>query len=233
MQSSMSKSPALVASLFAAVVLHIAVAFGFLRLEGARAATPNPPGAFTVVVLPEAPISEAPLSAAEPEPITQPEPAPEPLSEPIPEPEPAPKPAPKAEPPPSPKPKVPPRPKSTGLRQTAPRTSSESGVTAQAPGDVETFSPPMSHADYLDNPRPHYPRQARRLRQEGRVLIEVRVSTDGLPLSVGLKSSAGFDLLDRAALEAVRHWRFVPARRGGRPVEASVVVPIQFVLEEQ
>jgi protein TonB len=68
---------------------------------------------------------------------------------------------------------------------------------------------------------------------QGRVLLEVRVSAEGLPLSVALRSSSGFDLLDQAAAEAVRKWRFVPARRGGRAVEALVEIPIRFVLAEE
>ena len=241
MQSTTSRSPALVVSLFAAVVLHTAVALGFLRLDGARAAAPEVSGAFTVVVLPEAPVPELPPMPAElklePQPVPEPEPEPpaDPVPEPapVPEPLPEPKPVPETKPHRSPKQKSPPRPKATGLRQAAPKLSSSLAVAPQAPGPVEIFSPALSHADYLDNPSPHYPRQARKLRQEGRVLIEVRVSADGRPLNVVLKSSAGFDLLDKAALDAVQRWRFVPARRGGRPVEASVVVPIQFVLSEE
>ena len=233
MQSTTSRSPALVVSLFAAVVLHTAVALGFLRLDGARAAAPEVSGAFTVVVLPEAPARQAPQLPAESKPEPQPSADPVPQPAPVPEPLPEPKPVPETKPHRSPKQKSPRRPKAAGLQQAARKPASALAVAVQAPGPTETDSPALSHADYLDNPRPHYPRQARKLRQEGRVLIEVRVSADGRPLNVALKSSTGFDLLDKAALEAVQRWRFVPARRGGRPVEASVIVPIQFVLSEE
>ena len=37
---------------------------------------------------------------------------------------------------------------------------------------------------------------------------------------------------DNAALDAVRRWKFVPARLGSEPVAASVLVPIVFSLKD-
>jgi len=86
-------------------------------------------------------------------------------------------------------------------------------------------------ADYLHNPKPAYPAMARRLNQEGEVLLRVRVSAEGNPLSVEIAKSSGFTLLDEAARNAVRQWRFVPARRGGEPIESWVGVPVVFRLD--
>jgi protein TonB len=83
-------------------------------------------------------------------------------------------------------------------------------------------------ADYLHNPAPAYPAQSRRLKEEGTVLLLVRVSDQGTPLSVEIRTSSGFERLDEAGLQAVRQWRFVPAKRGTENVAASVLVPIQF-----
>lgn len=83
-------------------------------------------------------------------------------------------------------------------------------------------------ADYLRNPPPVYPRNALRKRMQGIVMIEVRVSSHGLPMRVALERSSGYAMLDEAALEAVRKWKFVPARRGSEVMEASVVVPVEF-----
>lgn len=47
---------------------------------------------------------------------------------------------------------------------------------------------------------------------------------------VSVASSSGHDLLDDAAVEAVNHWHFVPAKRGGQPVDSWVNVPINFNL---
>lgn len=105
-----------------------------------------------------------------------------------------------------------------------------SPVPAAHAGNGTSYSPPGFGASYLDNPKPGYPLMARRRGQEGTVRLDVRVSAEGIPTSVRLKESAGHESLDEAAITAVWHWRFVPARRGGEAVEASVVVPVRFRL---
>ena len=86
-------------------------------------------------------------------------------------------------------------------------------------------------AAYLNNPAPAYPMLSRRLREEGQVMLRVRVSPDGQPNRIELRTSSGSDRLDRAAEEAVSRWRFVPARQGDTAVEAWVLVPIVFKLK--
>lgn len=85
-------------------------------------------------------------------------------------------------------------------------------------------------ADYLKNPKPVYPNASRRLGEEGKVVLRVRVSADGWPLSVDIKQSSGFSRLDEAAKMAVGQWRFVPARQGSDAIESSVLVPLNFAL---
>ena len=98
-------------------------------------------------------------------------------------------------------------------------------IAASAPLVAARFD-----ADYLRNPRPVYPAASRRLGEEGRVLLRIRVSTQGLPLAVEIKQSSGFQRLDEAARAAVERWRFIPARQGSEAVESSVLVPLQFTL---
>jgi protein TonB len=93
------------------------------------------------------------------------------------------------------------------------------------------MAPARFDADYLANPRPPYPLASRRLREEGRVELRVRVSTDGAALDVELRQSSGSSRLDAAARDAVAKWRFVPARRGDETIESWVGVPIVFKLE--
>jgi protein TonB len=87
------------------------------------------------------------------------------------------------------------------------------------------------NAAYLNNPEPKYPPLSRRLGEEGKVLLKVRVMPDGHPASVDLEKSSNFERLDEAAKQAVARWRFVPAKRGDEPIEASVIVPIVFRLD--
>jgi protein TonB len=102
-------------------------------------------------------------------------------------------------------------------------------VAAQA-SSAASYTPPSFGARYLDNPKPAYPMIARRRGLEGIVRLDVRVSPEGIPVAVKVRESGGHESLDEAAVTAVWHWRFVPARRSGEPVEASVVVPIRFRL---
>lgn len=88
----------------------------------------------------------------------------------------------------------------------------------------------MYNAGYLSNPSPRYPLASRERREEGQVLLKVQVGQDGQADEVKLYRSSGFDRLDQASMEAVRHWRFVPAQQAGKTVAASVIVPINFSL---
>lgn len=86
-------------------------------------------------------------------------------------------------------------------------------------------------AAYLQNPKPSYPAISRRFGEEGKVLLRVRVSSEGKPLAVDLEKSSNFERLDNAARQVVLNWRFVPARRGDETIEATVTVPIIFRLD--
>ena len=100
-----------------------------------------------------------------------------------------------------------------------------------APAPTATLVPPRFNADYLHNPAPTYPPLARRMGEQGRVVLRVLVGADGLADRVELRSSSGSPRLDESALETVRRWKFVPARQGDEPVAAWVLVPISFSLQ--
>ena len=81
-------------------------------------------------------------------------------------------------------------------------------------------------------PKPKYPDTARRDGKEGRVLLRVLVNEEGRTASVEVNRSSGVEVLDQAALEAIKHWRFSPARYGEKPVESWVRIPIDFRLTD-
>jgi protein TonB len=60
--------------------------------------------------------------------------------------------------------------------------------------------------------------------------LHVIVDAQGNVASLSVARSSGSRLLDDAAVDAVRRWRFAPARRAGVPVAGSVEVPILFRL---
>jgi protein TonB len=79
---------------------------------------------------------------------------------------------------------------------------------------------------------PTYPRSARRLGIEGTALLRVLVLADGHVGTVTVQKSAGHPDLDRAAADAVRQWRFDPARRGTDAVAMWVLLPVEFRLKD-
>lgn len=81
------------------------------------------------------------------------------------------------------------------------------------------------------SPAPRYPVRALRRGDEGVVNVRAQIGPDGVPTSVSLVSGSGSRDLDRAALDAVRRWRFRPAQENGRPTVGTIVVPIEFSRE--
>lgn len=77
---------------------------------------------------------------------------------------------------------------------------------------------------------PRYPVEARRKREEGVVVLLILLGIDGTVAEISIARSSGHDRLDRAALSAVRQWRWRPTERGGVPVMVRGVVEIPFVL---
>ena len=100
-----------------------------------------------------------------------------------------------------------------------------------APPAPATISQPRFAADYLSNPAPAYPPLSRRMGEEGQVVLRVHVETSGRPSQIEVRKSSGSPRLDQAALDAVWHWRFVPAKRGEEALAAWVLVPITFHLK--
>lgn len=155
-----------------------------------------------------------------PEPKLEPKPEPKPKPREIePEPIPVDEPVVKEEAPPAPQEASPPSPPAQVAQEVAP------------PAPVLPDTEPDYRADYLNNPRPSYPMVARRMGFQGKVILNVEVLAEGKAGQVLLHQSCGHQVLDNAALQTVKTWRFSPARRLGQPVTQWFLVPIKFSLE--
>lgn len=168
----------------------------------------------TIVELPS-PDEPPPLDIADLKPIDPPKPQPKPQAAPTPQAKPAP-------PRPAPKPAV---------TQTA--TAPDAG-TAQIT-QTATAAPSAivweHHPRFRVPPRPAvYPPRAIELGHQGEALVRVRLQPDGSAAEIVLWRGSGFDLLDKAALAAVRGWQFMPAMRNGHAVAAWVEIPVRFHL---
>lgn len=77
-------------------------------------------------------------------------------------------------------------------------------------------------------PSPRYPARALRRRETGTVMVQAHIGANGVPESVTVARGSGSRELDRAAVDAVKLWRFQPATRDGQPTKGVVKIPINF-----
>jgi protein TonB len=96
--------------------------------------------------------------------------------------------------------------------------------TAEAP--LAAFARPVGGYQRT----PPYPETARRLGIQGTSRLRFEVLASGTVGQIVVDQSAGHPDLDRAAVDAVRQWRFEPARRGTEPVAVWVTLPVRFEL---
>ena len=79
---------------------------------------------------------------------------------------------------------------------------------------------------------PDYPMQARQRGQEGWVVLEFTISTAGTVKDVEVVASEPGSIFDRAAVQAVRKWKYNPKILDGKPVERpGVKVRLDFEME--
>ncbi|MPL58721.1 hypothetical protein SDC9_04263 [bioreactor metagenome] len=103
---------------------------------------------------------------------------------------------------------------------------SASGIQTSGSTERSTIQPPH----IIQKKEPVYPDEARRQGLEGKVMIKLEVLPNGRIGSVSIERSSGYESLDAAAVEAVRHWRFNPAKEtiSGSSVRCTTTVPIIF-----
>jgi protein TonB len=96
---------------------------------------------------------------------------------------------------------------------------------AQRPVRLSAYEMPRKIHDVA----PLYPELAQRARVEGVVIIEAVIAVDGTVRDARVLRSVA--LLDRAALDAVKQWRYAPTRLNGVAVPVIVTVTVQFRLQ--
>ncbi|PPD10762.1 energy transducer TonB [Methylophilus sp.] len=224
--------------MLAVVALHAAVIAWLLMHEEPVIVEPNPePMTVSLITLP-AKKEEAP--APEVVPIIKKQPVVKPVIKPKETPKPIERPAPVVErivetTPEQPKFEASTQPSAPPLEAPVASAPSKPAPPAAPPKQEvveEKVEPPKFGVAYLNNPPPEYPRLSQRAGEEGRVLMKVLVSAEGRPETVDVISSSGFERLDKAAVNAVKQWRFEPARKGGKALSAYVNVPLSFSLTQ-
>lgn len=86
---------------------------------------------------------------------------------------------------------------------------------------------------YLRPPQVVYPPLSRRMGEAGRVVVRVRVNTEGVPVEVTLAEPSAHSRLNEQALQAMRQARFEPYRVNGKPMSVTILAPVVFKLEDR
>ena len=81
----------------------------------------------------------------------------------------------------------------------------------------------------IKSPDPKYSSKARKAGLEGLVVLSAVIGVDGMPQNIEVKQSLGMGL-DEEAIKAVKHWRFKPALKNGKPVAVPLNVKVAFHL---
>lgn len=89
-----------------------------------------------------------------------------------------------------------------------------------------------TQASFAHAPAPTPPDKDRREGRGGRVMLRVLVNVRGEPKRVEIAASSGSESLDQAAVQAIKLWRFNPARRNNSAVESWVKFPVDFRLAD-
>jgi periplasmic protein TonB len=127
-------------------------------------------------------------------------------------------------------------PLSQALAMPSPQPEAVTGTTADSDSQTSEagmLEPIRAIADYLHNPKPHYPGIARNRGWEGLVQLRVYVTAEGLCGNIELYQGSGHEELDEAAMAAVSAWQFVPAKLDDAPIAGWVIVPIEFNLRDE
>lgn len=134
------------------------------------------------------------------------------------------------------KPEIPLPPPLQAVAPSAPAPAEVAPVPTKAtPHQLATLpaiTPPSYSRTGSANTHPRYPWLSRQKGEQGRVVLRVAVDETGRVNKVTVARSSGFPRLDRAAMRAVKTWRFTPARQAGRDVAGTVKVPVRFRLND-
>jgi TonB family protein len=105
-------------------------------------------------------------------------------------------------------------------------------IYRSAPGSAAANSPPGAAADsgarLLRRVNPDYPPEAKDQNIQGTVVLVVEILADGSIGEVGVAS--GDPLLAKAAVKAVRQWRYQPYSVHGQPIERQTRISVKFTL---
>ena len=116
-----------------------------------------------------------------------------------------------------------------GRVQTTSFGDGASQPASATPHQLAAAKPATTPVSIQSKPLPAYTAEARQLRVEGEVLLEVTFTANGQVRIVRVVRGLGHGL-DESAMRAAQAIRFIPAQRDGRPVDSTATLHIVFQL---
>jgi len=121
--------------------------------------------------------------------------------------------------------------RSSTAAKAKPAAKKSSLASSAKPSRSVVVEPENRTVALLGYPKPAYPREALREHEQGTVLVLAQVDVHGHVSDARVIRHSGSFALDRAATNEVRSWQFQPALHDGKPVVASVQVPVNYRLD--
>ncbi len=115
-----------------------------------------------------------------------------------------------------------------GAQQGSPPSSPN--VSAPESQDLQTGPPPwyVTAPKLIHQKKPEYPPEAREKGIQGEVVLHATIDKDGNVTDISVIS--GPPLLLKAAIDAVKKWKYKPALRGSQPIEITMTISVEFKL---
>jgi periplasmic protein TonB len=105
------------------------------------------------------------------------------------------------------------------------------GVSAWAQADDTVYTKVDENPVPIKTPPPRYPESLKRDGVSGVVAVVLVIDEKGAIMSSSVSKSSHPDF-EKPALDAVKNWKFKPAKKDGNVVKVRVTVPLRFNVEE-
>lgn len=105
------------------------------------------------------------------------------------------------------------------------------GVSAWAQADETIYTKVDENPVPVKTPPPHYPDSLKREGISGVVAVVIVIDEKGAIISSSIAKSSNAEF-ERPALDAVKGWKFKPAKKDGNPVKVRVTIPLRFNVDE-
>lgn len=136
----------------------------------------------------------------------------------------------KIQPQPSPAIPIPPRPSSPVTHGEATQAS---GPVPRQIGGLMAFKTDQvdQRPSIAKRVAPEYPKQAKRMNIQGKVLVQVVIDTSGIPKNFTILEASPQGYFEENSLKAAKRMKFIPGKIKGKPVNTIVVIPFIFNLK--